>query len=73
MPNFEYSRWDGSQEFTPQSADRLFDEFSEYMLDYGAHMLDHLEQWEDEHPDIVDLLIKQGYVEKDRVGKFFVT
>jgi Ca-activated chloride channel family protein len=73
MPEFEYSRWDGSQEFTPQSADRLFDEFSEHMLDYGAHMLDHLEQWEEEHPDIVELLIKQGYVEKDREGKFHVT
>ncbi|MCH7990235.1 MAG: VWA domain-containing protein [Planctomycetes bacterium] len=73
MPEFEYSRWDGSQEFSPQSADQLFDEFSEYLLEYGAHMLEHLEQWEEEHPDIVELLIKQGYVEKDREGKFLVT
>jgi Ca-activated chloride channel homolog len=73
MPEFEYSRWDGSQEFTPQSADRVFDEFAEHMLDYGDQMLDYLDQWEDEHPDVIDLLIKQGYIERDEQGKFFVT
>jgi len=73
MPEFEYSQYDGSEQFTPQSADRLFDEFGNYMLDYGEHMLDQLEQWQDEHPDVVDMLIKQGYVEKDLDGKFVVT
>ena len=57
MPEFEYSRWDGSEQFAPQSADKLFDEFSQYMLDYGEHMLDHLEQLEEEHPDLVEMLI----------------
>ncbi len=73
MPKFEYSRWDGSQQFAPQSADRLFDEFSQYVLDYGDDMLDFLQQWEEEHPDIVDLLVKQGYVEKDAEGEYFIT
>ena len=73
MPEFEYSRWDGTQQFTPQSADKLFDEFSQYMLDYGAHMLDHLEQLEEEHPDLVDMLTKHGYVERDREGRYIVT
>ncbi|MBM83007.1 MAG: VWA domain-containing protein [Planctomycetaceae bacterium] len=73
MPDFQYSRWDGSQEFTPQSADRLFDEFSKYLYDYGEHMLDNLELWEIEHPDVVDLLTKEGYVDKDREGKFIIT
>ena len=73
MPHFEYSRWDGSQEFSPQSADKLFDEFSQYMLEYGEHVLDNLNQWEEEHPDIVEMLVKQGYVEKDTEGKFVVT
>lgn len=73
MPQFEYSQWDGSQDFTPQSADRLFDEFGEYMLDYGEQMMQHLDEWEDEHPDVVDMLIKQGYVEKDHDGKWVVT
>lgn len=73
MPHFEYSHWDGSQEFTPQSADKLFDELSQFMMDYGDHMLDHLQQWEEEHPDLIEKLIKQGYVEKDAQGRFMVT
>lgn len=73
MPDFEYSRWDGTQEFTPQSADKIFDEFSKYMLDYGEHMLENLEDWQDEHPDVVDLLVKQGYVGRDEEGRFVVT
>ena len=73
MPDFEFSRWDGSQQFTPQSADRLFDEFSQYLMDYGDYMLENLEDWEDEHPDIVDLLVKQGYVNKDERGRFYIT
>ena len=44
MPDFEYSRWDGSQQFSPQSADQVFDQFSQYMLDYGEHVLDFLDQ-----------------------------
>jgi uncharacterized protein with von Willebrand factor type A (vWA) domain len=73
MPTFEYSRWDGSQEFTPQSADSLFDQLSQYMLDYGEQVLDMLDQLEDEHPDLLDRLIKQGYIEKDDQGKYQVT
>ncbi len=46
MSLFEYSKWDGSQEFTPQSADSVFDQLSQYMLDYGEHVLDSLEQLE---------------------------
>ncbi len=73
MPDFEYTRWDGTQQFTPQSADKLFDEFSQYMMDYGDFVLDNLEQWEDEHPDIVELLIQRGYVDKDEHGRFVIT
>lgn len=72
MPSFEYSKWDG-QAFTPQSADKLFDEFSQYLVDYGEDVLDNLERWEEDHPDIVDMLIKRGLVEKDEEGKFRVT
>jgi len=73
MPDFEYSRWDGSQEFSPQSADEVFDQFSDYLMDYGEQVLDFLEQWEEERPEIVEMLIKQGYVEKDTEGKYVVT
>jgi uncharacterized protein with von Willebrand factor type A (vWA) domain len=73
MPAFEYSRWDGSQQFTPQSADKLFDEISQYLLEYGENMLEQLEDLQDEHPDVVDMLIKRGYIEQDREGRFSVT
>ena len=64
MPTFEYSKWDG-EEFTPQSADKLFDEFSQYLVDYGEDVLDNLEQWEDDHPEVVEMLVKRGLVERD--------
>ncbi len=73
MPTFEYSRWDGSEKFTPQSADEIFDQFSQYLMDYGEDMLDELDHLEETHPDVVEMLIKQGYLEKDRDGKFMVT
>src|SRR5262245_37639271 len=73
MPAFRYSRWDGSQEFTPQSADKLFDQLSEYLMQYGEDVLDSLENWEDDHPEVLDQLLQQGYDEKDKEGKYRVT
>lgn len=73
MPTFEFSKWDGSDNFSPQSADDLFDQLSDYLLDYGDQVLPALENWEQEHPDLIEQLIKRGYVEKDRDGKFQVT
>jgi len=73
MAQFEYSKFDGSEEFTPQSADKVFDELTQHMLDWGDDVLDYLDQWEEEHPDVVDMLIKRGYVEKDAEGKYVVT
>lgn len=73
MPLFEYSRWDGSQEYTPQSADKLFDEFAKYLMEYGEAVMPSLEQWEEEHPDVIEMLIKRGLIERDRKGKYSVT
>lgn len=73
MPTFEYSRWDGTQEFAPQSADSVFDQLAEYLLDYGDEVLPMLEQLEQEHPDVLEKLIKQGLIEKDSEGKYQVT
>jgi uncharacterized protein with von Willebrand factor type A (vWA) domain len=73
MAHFEYSKFDGSEQFKPQSADAVFDELAQHMLDWGDDMLDYLDQWEEEHPDVVDMLIKRGYVEKDSEGKYYVT
>jgi uncharacterized protein with von Willebrand factor type A (vWA) domain len=72
MPLFEFSQWDGSQQFTPQSADKLFDQISRYLLEYGEQTLDLLEQLEQEHPDLLESLVRYGYVERDDEGKFQV-
>jgi Ca-activated chloride channel family protein len=73
MAQFEYSKFDGSEQFSPQSADKVFDELTQHMLDWGDDVLDYLDQWEEQHPDVVDMLIKRGYVEKDAEGKYVVT
>lgn len=73
MAIFEYSKFDGSQSFTPQSADHLFDQLAQYMLDHGERVLEMLEQVEQENPDVLDMLIKQGYIEKDEGGQYQVT
>jgi len=73
MPTFEFSQWDGSNGFTPQSADDLFDQFSEYLLDYGEEVLPALERWEEENPEVIEMLVKRGLVEKDESGRYRVT
>jgi Ca-activated chloride channel homolog len=73
MPLFEYSKWDGSQEFLPQSADRVFDQLAEYLLQHGDRVLENLDELEDEIPEIIDLIQKEGLIEKDSEGKWQVT
>jgi Ca-activated chloride channel family protein len=73
MAGYEYSRFDGSEEFSPQSADKLFDEFSQYLMHYGEDVLDNLERWEEQSPDVIDKLIQRGLIEKDKEGKYRIT
>ena len=73
MSTSHYSRWDGSQQFAPQSADKLFDELSQYLTEYGEQVLDSMQEWEETNPEVLDLLMKQGYIEKDEAGKYRVT
>ena len=73
MPLFEYSEWDGSQEFQPQSADKAFDQLSEYLLQYGDQVMRQLDDFDDEdQPDILKKLQEEGYIEEDGEGKFVV-
>ncbi len=73
MQLFEYSEWDGSQEFQPQSADKAFDQLSEYLLQYGDQVLRQLEDLDDDdQTDIVKKLQEEGYIEQDGEGKFIV-
>jgi Ca-activated chloride channel family protein len=73
MPVFEYSRWDGSQEFRPQSADRLFDQLTQYLLQYGDRVLRELDDLDEDMVDAVELIEKEGWIERDREGRWQVT
>jgi Ca-activated chloride channel homolog len=73
MSFFEYSKWDGSQKFLPQSADKLFDQLSEYLLQYGENILRSLENLDDDLPEIVELIEKEGLIDRDKEGKWRVT
>jgi uncharacterized protein with von Willebrand factor type A (vWA) domain len=73
MPLFEYSKWDRTQQFLPQSADRVFDQLAEYLMQHGEQILRGMDNLEDEIPEIVDLIQKEGLIEKDREGRWRVT
>lgn len=74
MPQYEYSKWDGSQQFSPQSAEKAFDQLSEYLLHYGDQVLRQLDQFDDDdNPEVVELLQQEGLIERDQEGKFVVS
>jgi uncharacterized protein with von Willebrand factor type A (vWA) domain len=64
MPHFEYSQWDGSQEFQPLSAESV---------NYGENVLRRFDELEPEQQDLLDLLVKEGYVEQDETGQYRVS
>lgn len=72
MPVFEFSEWDGSQQFRPLSADAIFDKLSDHLIEYGDHILRQLENVDKESADLVKLLVKEGYLEKDEEGKYAI-
>ena len=74
MARFEYTKWDGSQEFAPQSADKAFDQLSEYLMQYGDQVMRNLDDVNDEDmKDLVDLIKKEGLIEEDGEGKYQVS
>ena len=67
--SYEYSKWDGSQQFQPQSAEKAFDELTEYLLHYGDQVLRQLDRDDDDDdPEIVELLQQEGLLERDGRG-----
>jgi len=68
MPLFEYAEWDGSQRFQPLAADDVFDTLSEYLLQHGEYVLRQIERPDERNADILKLLIKEGYLERDEEG-----
>ncbi len=74
MSYYEYTKWDGSQDFQPQSAEKVFDQISEYLLQYGDQVLRNLDQFDDEDlPDVLEQIQKQGLIEQDEEGKWQVS
>src|ERR1043166_5763095 len=69
---FEYSECDGSQEFTPLSAEAAFDRLSDYLMEHGEYVLRQLERLDDADADLLKMLIKKGYLEKDEKGRIVV-
>ncbi|QEH37244.1 von Willebrand factor type A domain protein [Aquisphaera giovannonii] len=73
MSVYEYSRWDG-QEFQPQSADEVFEKLSEHLIQHGDDLLRQLDDIdEDEVPELIQLIEKEGLIERDEEGKFRVS
>jgi uncharacterized protein with von Willebrand factor type A (vWA) domain len=73
MSVYEYSRWDGSQEFQPQSADKLFEQLSEYMMQYGERVLRQLDDADEDSEDLLEQIQKAGLIEEDGEGRWQVT
>jgi len=74
MSLYEYSKWDGSKKFAHQSADKIFDQLSEYILQHGENVLRDLDDLDDEDlPEIVELIEKEGLIERDEKGQWRVT
>jgi uncharacterized protein with von Willebrand factor type A (vWA) domain len=72
MPAFEYSEWDGTQQFQPLSAEAVFDKFAEYLLEYGEYVLRRLDRMDADDAEVLKLLVKEGFLEEDEKGKFRV-
>ena len=72
MSLFEYTRWDGSQDFQPQSAEKVFDQLAEYVLQYGEQVLRQFEDLDEDQQDILELLQKEGFLEEDEKGQWRV-
>lgn len=70
MSLFEYTKWDGSQDFQPQSAEKIFDQLSEYVLQYGEQVLRQFDDLDDDQQDILELLQKEGFLEEDSEGRY---
>lgn len=74
MADYSYSKWDGSRVFQPQSADKVFDQLAEHMLQHGDQVLRHLEDIDDKDSnEILQLIEQEGLIEKDVEGRWQVT
>ena len=74
MAEYAYSKWDGSQAFQAQSAEKLFELIADSMMQYGAQVLRHLDDLDnDDAQDLLAQIQKAGLIEEDGEGRWQVT
>ncbi len=74
MPRFRYSEWDGSQPFGGLESERLYDTLSDYLLEYGEHVLQQIDQPADEElQEMLERLLDEGWLERDEQGRLIPT
>ncbi len=72
MSLYEYTKWDGSNPFQPPSSDKAFEQITEYVLQYGEQVLRHLDDLDEDNQDVLELLQKDGLIERDAQGQWTV-
>src|SRR5260370_5065120 len=72
MATFEFARWDGSQQFRALSAEAAFDKLSEYFLEHGEYLLRQLERMDKSDDEVLQMLLKEGYLEKGEEGRISI-
>src|SRR5205823_3989152 len=50
----------------------VFDKISEHLLEYGDYVLRQLEHVDEQDADLIKLLVKEGYLEKDEEGQYAI-
>lgn len=73
MSIFEYAAWDESQDPTGSRADSVFDKLAEYMMSMGDEIWRRIDTSDDNTQEILDLIRKEGLIEKDSEGKYRVS
>lgn len=73
MSIFEYAAWDDSQDPTGSQAESVFDKLADYMMSMGDEIWRRLDTSDENTKEILDLIRKEGLIEKDSEGRFRVT
>ncbi|MFM7590876.1 MAG: VWA domain-containing protein [Isosphaeraceae bacterium] len=73
MSIFEYAAWDDSQDPTGSNAESIFDKLAEYMMSSGDEIWRSIDTSDEDTQEILELIRKEGLIEKDSEGRFRVT
>lgn len=73
MAEFEYTRWDGKQRFVSMDAESLFDHVSDLLLEHGEYLLRQIDRDDPDLQEVLQKLIRAGYVERDDEGGLAVS